>query len=205
MSLRFDQATATCYDNVTIAAGTASTALVHTNGFQQSIIASFAPVATAVAAFTNGAINVTSDQIVVAAHGYKTGQAVTFTATVASLFDALATANTYYIILNDANTVQLATSRANAASATYIDFLVNSTAGTYTFTPATLTACYVWKQVSMEGTTYFDVAGSTTTVSGTVSLTWDANNYGYKYSRLNITMTGGQITVNALGRSVGFV
>jgi hypothetical protein len=202
--MRSDIETMTLIDNVNFAGGTVTAAINHDYGIQQSIVASITVNTTATKTFTDANVVVGSDQITVSSHGYRTAQLVKLTTT-GVLPGGLAADTNYYALLNDGNTIQLATTEANAKNSVVIDITSAAGGGTHTIIPATLTACYIWKQVSLDGTNYFNVASSTLTVSATVSNTWDDINYGYNYARLAITMTGGQLTCNILARSVGQV
>lgn len=77
----------------------------------------------------NSAINVVSDTITVANHGYSTAQAVTIS-TNGALPGGLS-AGTYYAIVVDSNTIKLATSAANATGGTAVN-LTSVGSGTMT-------------------------------------------------------------------------
>ncbi len=69
--------------------------------------------------FNAGDVNATSDQILVPAHGFSTGDAITLTVIPsATAPGGLTSGNEYFVIVVDDNTIQLATSLANANAGT---------------------------------------------------------------------------------------
>lgn len=85
--------------------------------------------------FTSGSVS--GNSITVPAHGYSVGQLVTLT-TAATLPTGLAVNTSYYVIVIDANTIQLATSSANAAAGTAI-VLSGAGSGSSTVVPTAFT------------------------------------------------------------------
>lgn len=69
------------------------------------------------------AINYTTNVITKASHGFYTGCPVDITTQGFPLPSGLAVSTTYYVIVNDANTFQLASSLANAVAGTAIDLV----------------------------------------------------------------------------------
>ncbi len=113
---------------------------------------------------TSAAVNTTADTITVAAHGMATGAKIALTS--AGTLPTGVTATTYWMIVVDANTMQFASSLANAAAGTAID-LTTPGFGTHTLTPALLvtTGAVAKLQVSNDGTNFIDVTSATVTIT----------------------------------------
>lgn len=193
----------------TYAGGISSAILEHTKGQAARIHLDVTLVTTAIK--TISAVDTNSEQLTVTAHGYKTGQAVQLTTT-GTVPGGTIKDTTYYVILNDGNTIQLATTRANADNSVAMN-LSSAGTGTNSIQPLTLTACYVWLQACLDTATalgltstsnWKDVAGSTLTVTNTVFNSWNPINHAAQGHRLIMTLTGGQISMTATGRSIGF-
>jgi len=109
--------------NATFAAGVGTGALVEAGIFNAS--------AAAVKSF-DGDNNVDDSShtiINLTSHGFSTGEKVTYTDGGNSAIDGLVDGGTYYIIVVDTNTVQLASSVANANAGTFIQILGTSGGG----------------------------------------------------------------------------
>lgn len=83
--------------------------------------------------FATTDVNTGTDQITLTAHGLENYQRVQFT-TSGGLPAGLTASTTYYIIVVDANTIEVATSFANALAGTQID-ITTVGSGTHTLTP----------------------------------------------------------------------
>lgn len=83
--------------------------------------------------FVDGNVTVASDQITLTAHTFIAYQRVRLTTT-GTLPAGLATGTDYYVIKIDANTVALASSRANALLGTAVDITAAAGGGTHTIT-----------------------------------------------------------------------
>lgn len=83
--------------------------------------------------FATTAVNTGTDEITLTAHGLENGQRIQLTST-GTVPAGLSASTTYYVIFVDANTIQLATSYANAYNGTDIDITSQGT-GTHTLTP----------------------------------------------------------------------
>lgn len=81
--------------------------------------------------FVDGDVDTGTEEVTIADHTFTTGDAITLTTT-GVLPGGLATATTYYIIRNDANTIRFATSAANAEAGTAIDITSAAGGGTHT-------------------------------------------------------------------------
>ena len=121
----------------------------YTNDISTDIRLSYAkaPEGVPVYEVASGDITVLSDEIVITAHGYLTGDEVTVnTATGATLATGLTTNTSYFVIVVNANTIELAESSALAVAGTAVnissvgtnngagvEFLVTSISNPYTF------------------------------------------------------------------------
>lgn len=83
--------------------------------------------------FATTDVNTGTDQITLTAHGLENYQRVQFT-TSGGLPAGISASTTYYIIVVDANTIEVATSFANALAGTQID-ITTVGSGTHTLTP----------------------------------------------------------------------
>lgn len=104
--------------------------LVYMSGSQSSIITGINVGANqvtvtdlvewnAIQNFTSSNVSTGASTITITDHGYAAAQLITLTTT-GSLPGGLVVGTSYYVIVVDANTIQLATSAANAESSTYI-------------------------------------------------------------------------------------
>lgn len=166
-----------------------------------AMLCTVALTSTAAKSFADANVVVNFDQIVAAAHGYLTGQAVNLTTT-GALPGGLANNLTYYVIYLDGNTVSLATTNANATAGIQIDITSAAGGGTHQIVPLTLTAAEVHLEGSVDGTTYVDIAGSTNAVSAAGSFNWNYDGVYYKSVRAEFAMTGGQLLATVKARSV---
>jgi len=89
--------------------------------------------ATSTHDFVAGDVTAGADTITEANHGLTTGQTIVFTTTAADPPDPLVAGTTYYVIVVDADTYQVATNLANALAGTQID-LTDGGSGTHTAT-----------------------------------------------------------------------
>lgn len=81
------------------------------------------------------AVDPGTDQITVTAHGYVDGEAVVYSNGGGTSITGLTTGTTYYVIVVDANTVKLATTKANALAGTAIDITADGVGAAHTLTP----------------------------------------------------------------------
>jgi hypothetical protein len=89
-----------------------------------------------VPAVFNGAtaVDPTTDLITVTGHSFVTGEAVVYSNGGGTSITGLTTATTYYVIVVDANTVSLATSKANAIAGTAIDITADGVGAAHSLT-----------------------------------------------------------------------
>jgi hypothetical protein len=83
--------------------------------------------------FVDGDVSVGNDTITETAHGFTTGEGpIRLTNSGGALPTGLATGTDYWVIVDDADTIRLATSRANALAGTDIDITAAAGGGTHT-------------------------------------------------------------------------
>lgn len=151
--------------------------------------------------FTDADVNVTDDEVTVTAHGFFTGLKVQVS-NPGTLPTGLSAATDYYLIVVDANTIQFATSQANAAAGTAIN-ITGAGSGTTTVEVNTTLAGAVKLQKNDEPSSltgvWFDIGSSSQSFSGTTTLNWgDTLPYkdiGYRAIRAVVTTTSGAATV----------
>jgi len=139
------------------------------------------------AAWTNG-----SGIITVASHGLPTALNVLYSGTPA--IGGLTTGTTYFVIPLSANTLALATTKANAIAGTAITLTSSqtaTTANTYTLAPLAIsgTPSFKW-QASNDNTNWTDLSVSSVTMTsytyGGATSSWDFGTPAYTYFRVNV-------------------
>ncbi len=152
---------------------------------------------------TSAAVSTSADTATITAHGQVTGSKVALT-TAGTLPTGL-TATTYWLIVVDANTVQFASSLANAAAGTAID-ITTPGFGTHTITPALLvtTGAVCKLQVSNDGTNFSDVASASVTITSAGNTYWEVcvqasgRRLRPSWLRVLFTPTTGTVTLSVI-------
>lgn len=160
-----------------------------------SVYATATAIATATENFTDTDVNVPDSEVTLTAHGYTTGLAVTLT-TDGTLPDPLVVLTTYYIIVVDANTVQFATSYANALAGTEIVLIDAGGVGDAQAVVPTALAGTMTIQKSLDATTWVDTT-MTEAFTATESVWWDSAEVWYSYFRLKFAVTTGRASCSA--------
>ncbi len=150
-------------------------------------IAGVETVAGLTSEVSEGAANAVS----ITSHGMATGLKGQLTST-GTLPAGLALATDYYIIVVDANTVQFATSLADAVAGTAVD-ITDEGSGVHTFTSTSLAGVIVKLQASNDGTNYEDLSGSTVTISAAGTKIWNHPEPFYRYVKVVHTPAAGAI------------
>jgi hypothetical protein len=134
--------------------------------------------------------NPSDDTVTIAAHGFTTGLKLALTINSGSLPTGLAATN-YWAIVTNATTFKLASSYANAAAGTAVDFSDYGTADkTATFTPASL-SIGVTVQKSVDNVTWTTATSEATkTGSGTTNVSYSAVAYPYMRVILSTVTSG---------------
>lgn len=127
----------------------------------------------------------------ITAHGYALGLKGQLTTT-GTLPAGLALVTDYFAIPVDANTVQFATSLANAEAGTEVD-ITDEGVGVHTFTATALSGAVVKLQASNDGTSYEDLSGSTVTISAAGTKIWNHPEPFYRYVKVVHTPSVGAI------------
>lgn len=196
---RPDVQTSTLFSAETFAAGTATSAHNHDYMLQYSVQYSVADATPSAMSFTTAEITTTGDYIKKTAHGMYTGLPGYLTGTGAALPTGLATATQYFIIRRDADSFQLATSRAFALAGTAATLAKDNTISA--FHPSSLSGLGIYLEASLDGSTYVPLSG--TTITGTGSTMTSYAGVSYNYFRVNSTIAAGQVLVTAKARSLG--
>lgn len=154
---------------------------------------------------SNASWVVNTPTITITGHGYPLGLGVLYsTGTIA--ITGLTNQTTYYVIPLDANSIKLASSRANALLGTAISLASLTANGqhTFTLTPNTLTGSPSWKwQESNDNSNWNDVSVSSVTFASPYTTTatfWDFGQINPRYLRLNFAApTTGCVNLRAKG------
>lgn len=143
-----------------------------------------------------GTIDLTTEYITIAAHGYTTGQKVRLT-TSSALPTGLAAGTDYYVIVIDANTIALASSLAFANAGTAINITAYGS-GTQTVIHQALAGGDVQLQKSGNGTVWFDVSGKNSAITVDADTMIEVEDAPYKWARIKAAATAGRylLTVN---------
>lgn len=144
---------------------------------------------------TDTDVNPSTDTITITANGYTTGLKLRVSST-GTLPAGLAAATDYFVIVVTANTFKLASSLSNANAGTAIDITTSGTAAaTITFTCTALAGATVKLQGTLDGTTWADIANSSTSITGTTTILWNVDAPYYSSVRVVHAMTAGMLTV----------
>ena len=172
-------------------ANSSAVTLGHAEGY--SIFGTFTvstPTAKVFASSTD--IDATANTFTKAAHGVKTGLKGQFS-TSSALPTGISGGVDYFAIVVDANTLQFATSLINANAGTAVDISTTGT-GNQTFTPTAIAGGAAKLQASNDGVNYVDVVSSSQNITVTTTLEWEKDRPFYKYFRVALTLTAGQVT-----------
>jgi len=121
--------------------------------------ATYANAAAVVTAYQNAtletfngatAVNPTTDEITINAHAFATGTKVNYTDGGGTQITGLVDGANYYVIKIDANTVQLATTLANALAGTQIDITADGIGASHTLTASGFTATLLSSNPTIE-------------------------------------------------------
>lgn len=144
----------------------------------------------------NSAVDVANDTLVLSAHGYTTGLKGQVSINSGTLPTGLLASTDYFVIVVDANTVQLAASLANALAGTAIDLEDQGDADkTITFTPTALAGGVVHLEASNDKAVWFDIASMTANITASGSAVWHVADAAYLYVRVNAIVTAGQVAI----------
>lgn len=145
--------------------------------------------------FASTAVDTTADTATITAHGYTTGLKGQLTTT-GGLPAGLSLSTDYFIIVVDANTVQFASSLANALAGTFIDLTTQGT-GNDTFTPTAIAGGTAILQMSSDSLnitpTNWNDEGSSQNITATGVLVFKKVNPEGNWMRVKFTITAGRM------------
>lgn len=142
-------------------------------------------------------VDLDEDTVTITAHGFTTGFKVRLTTT-DTLPDPLQLATDYFIIVVDANTIQFASSLANALAGVAIDLLDDGAPGSVnTVTGVALAGASITFRKSNDGTNWIDVQAATA-IAADGSVMIEQANVSYRYFKCVKALTAGQVDLKAL-------
>lgn len=147
-------------------------------------------------------VNITTNSLSIPSHGFPEGLKVRLTTT-GTLPAGLALATDYFVIVVDANTIQLASSLALALAGTAVDITDQGSDGAVnTATGVALSGATVTFQCSNDGTNWSDIQAATSiTIDGATMLVQP--NVSYRYFKVVKALTAGVVDLKALVLVVG--
>ena len=143
-----------------------------------------------------GDFDETTNQITLTGHDFVTGETVVRLTTTDTLPTGLALLTDYWVIVIDANTIQLASSQANATAGTAVAFSDKGGSGTTTLNVQT-EAGTLTLQYSFDKSTWIDVQAGTD-MQAAALLNKAVSDAAYPYLRAQFAVTkGGLATCSA--------
>lgn len=161
-------------------------------------------VGTMTVAITNqgvaSEVNIVDSEITIPSHGYATGAPVVATTT-GTLPAPLQLATTYYVIVVDSNTIQLAETLAEAQAGTFIELVDDGSEGAVNTLTGTAKAGSVQPQV----TNVANPSDSDWVNKGTATtLTGGAQNVVIEYDRKEMAYSKFRVTIGSIAGSFDF-
>jgi hypothetical protein len=146
--------------------------------------------------FVAANVNATTDIITIAGHGFNTGLKVALTGT--NLPGGLSATN-YWVIVKTVNTIQLATSLANAVAGTQVDITSAGTTADAALTAVTLatTGQTLKLQESVDGINFVDISGDNVIITTAGTTIWHVTPWA-QYINLVLTPSTGAINLSVL-------
>jgi len=142
-------------------------------------------------------VDVSADTVTIATHGLPTGMKGQLTTT-GTLPAGLSLSTDYFVIAVDENTIQLATTLANAQAGTKINITdQGSNGGVHTFTPTSIAGASVTFQKSNNNSDWSNIE-SATSITADASVWLEVVNPQYKWLRINYTLTAGSMSIDNL-------
>lgn len=141
--------------------------------------------------FADSDVDTDEDTITLSAHDFTTGLKVALT-TDGVLPTGLSATN-YYVIVVDANTIQLASSLSNALAGTAEDITAAAGGGTHTLTPAAIAGGSIKLQKSNDNSNWSD-EGSATNITADGVIWLEKDRPTSRYARVYITLTAGRLS-----------
>lgn len=153
-------------------------------------------IAPSATSFVDGDVSVANNTITETSHGYLTGLKGQLTTT-GTLPTGLSTLTNYWIIKVDNDTYKLASSLANAQAGTAIDITAAAGGGTHTFTPTTVSGIVRLQASNSKNSNYVNISGTDVNITGSSDNLYNVEGVYYRYARIQIEMSAGQITAFA--------
>lgn len=148
---------------------------------------------------TFAASSLAANAVTITAHGYMTGSLGQLT-TAGSLPTGLSLSTNYYAIVIDANTIQFASSLANANAGTPI--AISGGTGNSTFTPVALTGCTVefyWANDKTLPQSSWQSLDSPVSVTAALNFGHTFDKPPFRYVWIVFTITGGSVSTSTTG------
>lgn len=137
---------------------------------------------------TSSVVNLTTNRITVTAHGFETGQVVTYSNGSGTSIGGLTNNRPYFVIAIDSNTISLAVSESNAEDGVAVDLTAYGTGSSHSLTFAGTTVYLLGGGGSGATATATIVDGEITAIDVT-----DGGS-GYKGARATCTLTSGAVS-----------
>lgn len=151
--------------------------------------------ATPLATGANSEVNITDDEITIPSHGLTEGLKGQLTST-GTLPAGVTTATDYFVIVVDANTIQLAASLVLAQAGTAIDLTNEGSNGAVnTFTATSIAGGSIKLQQSNDGSNWADL-GSATNITADAVVILEKDRPTTRYIRGSIALTAGHISAD---------
>lgn len=152
--------------------------------------------------FTDTDVTVEDSTVTITDHGFTTGLKIQLT-TDGTLPAPLLTATDYFVIVIDADTIQFASSFANAAAGTFIVIEdAGSVGATNTVTPVALAGASVTFKKSNDAVNWINIQAATSIAAdGTVMLTQP--DVSYRYFKAVKALTAGVVDLKGLILVIG--
>lgn len=145
----------------------------------------------------NSKVNPVLNTISITAHGYPSGLKLQASSS-GTLPAGLSTSTDYFVILVDANTIQLASSLSNAQAGTAIDITGYGTnSATGTLTPTTLAGGSVQLQKSNDGITFVN-DGSSVSVAASGTYWLEKTDPTAAYMCISYSLTAGSFSASSI-------
>lgn len=144
--------------------------------------------------FVDADVNVSTNIITIAAHGFVNGTKVA--ATTSGVLPGGLSATNYWVIYVSATTIKLASSLANAEAGTAVDITSAAGGGTHTLTPATSAGNIAKVQVSSDNSNWSDLGSYTVTIATTSgNSSFEIGQLNSKYVSVLYTPSAGQVNL----------
>ncbi len=179
---------------------TGAHALVQASGSGASALIALAT--TPLAGGTDGEVDVPDSTLSIPSHGFTTGLKIRLTTT-GTLPAPFLTGTDYFVIVIDADTIQLASSLVNAVAETFIVIVDDGADGSVnTVTAIALSGVSVTFKKSNDRINWVNIQSATTiTVDGSVMLSQP--NVSYRYFKAVKALTAGVVDLQALVLVIG--